>query len=193
MPISVLTYQPLKGAAGNCSPPISSSMLATAGSAYQRNPSSVNHSSLRRARHAMSHTSWGAWLPASLHSKSPQGPRARAPSSSPRPCVDPAPRCRGAQTHVGCWMGTSRTSSGGRGKSSGASSGACSSRGRRSKRPCSAGAQPCWMQSCREEAVSRAGGRPCSQAVGQWVQPPAGAQGATRGALGALCHEAAPR
>lgn len=40
-------YQPLKGAAGNSRPPISSSMLDTAGRAYQRRPRAANHSSLR--------------------------------------------------------------------------------------------------------------------------------------------------
>jgi hypothetical protein len=46
MPISELMYQPLKGAAGNSRPPISSSMLDTAGRAYQRRPRAANHSSL---------------------------------------------------------------------------------------------------------------------------------------------------
>lgn len=46
MPISELIYQPLKGAAGNSRPPISRSMLDTAGRAYQRRPRAANHSSL---------------------------------------------------------------------------------------------------------------------------------------------------
>lgn len=49
MPISELMYQPLKGAAGNSRPPISSSMLDTAGRAYQRRPRAANHSSLGAA------------------------------------------------------------------------------------------------------------------------------------------------
>lgn len=53
--------------------------------------------------------------------------------------------------HVGCSRGTSRTSSGGRVKSSGGSSGAWSSRGSTSKRPFP-GAQPCWIQSCGKQA-----------------------------------------
>lgn len=54
-------------------------------------------------------------------------------------------------THVGCCSGTSRTSSGGSGKSSGDSSGLCSSSGSTSKRP-PPGVQPCWMQSWEGKA-----------------------------------------
>jgi hypothetical protein len=46
-PISVLMYHPLKGAAVNSRPPQSNSMLATAGSAYQRRSSFSNQSNLR--------------------------------------------------------------------------------------------------------------------------------------------------
>lgn len=42
-PISVLMYQPLKGAAGNSTPPTSKSMADTAGRTYQRRPRSANH------------------------------------------------------------------------------------------------------------------------------------------------------
>lgn len=46
-PISVLMYQPLKGAAVNWMPPQSNIMLETAGSAYHLSPSSSNQSKLK--------------------------------------------------------------------------------------------------------------------------------------------------
>lgn len=46
LPISVDMYQPLKAVAVNIIPPQSNIMLETAGSAYQRKPSSSNHSYL---------------------------------------------------------------------------------------------------------------------------------------------------
>ena len=45
-PISVPMYQPLKGIAGNSIPPTSKATFDTAGSAYQRIPSSSNQSYL---------------------------------------------------------------------------------------------------------------------------------------------------
>lgn len=62
---------------------------------------------------------------------------ARPPPGSPSSAC-PIP----SHAHVGCSRGTSRTSSGGRTKSSGGSSGAWSSRGSTSKRPFP-GVQPC--------------------------------------------------
>lgn len=43
-------YQPLNVVAVNCMPPTSKSIDETAGRAYQRRPSSVNHSNLPRGK-----------------------------------------------------------------------------------------------------------------------------------------------
>lgn len=135
MPISELMYQPLKGAAGNSRPPTSSSMLDTAGRAYQRRPRAANHSSL------------GA-------SGLGQGPTEPLPGAPSRDGLT-TPPCP-FHAHVGCSRGTSRTSSGGRVKSSGGSSGAWSSKGSTSKR-LFPGVQPCWTQSWVEWADVGAG------------------------------------
>lgn len=135
MPISELIYQPLKGAAGNSRPPISRSMLDTAGRAYQRRPRAANHSSL------------GFGVQISLCAELSCAPH----SPSSKEGLQVAHAHPVLHAHVGCSRGTSRTSSGGRVKSSGGSSGAWSSRGSTSKRPFP-GAQPCWTQSCGRQA-----------------------------------------
>lgn len=100
MPISLLMYQPLKGAAGNSSPPISSSMLETAGSAYQRSPSSANHASLRGAFRW--DTQQPQFPPAGAHPPSQPPPQREHPqphSREGRPAGSGSLGALGAQPH----------------------------------------------------------------------------------------------